>query len=517
MNRWSALAFLGALLAALALRLPSLDSRPLHNDEAVNATKLAALIERGEYTYDPHEYHGPALFYCSAAIVRLLGFTSNAQLTDSVLRITPVLFGVGLILLLLLLRDALGDTTTACAALIAAVSPVMVFYSRYFIHEMALAFFTLATIAAGWRWWKTRKTFWAVCCGMALGWTWATKETFVFPIVAAGFAGGVLGWMERKHSLQFSVRLPVKFQLGFALLAAFVVGGILFTSFFANPRGLLDSVLTYIPWISRAGGNSPHIQPWYFYFERLFWFQGKRSPVWTEAGVALLALLGIISAFGGNRAAMPSPGFVRFIAGYTVTLTAIYTLIPYKTPWCVLGFWSGVLILAGAGGALLWRATTAGRVIAGFILGSLLAHLGWQSWLGAHEFASDRRNPGVYAQTLPDAIDLSERVLELARLHPDGKAMPVKIICTASEWPLPWYLRSLKKTGWWTEPPKDIVAPVVIATTDIGLALDEVSGEKMLMARLYEFRPGVFLELYVEMGLWKKYVESRTPAASLAQ
>jgi hypothetical protein len=37
MNRWSALALLLAIAAALALRVPRLDTRPLHNDEAVNA------------------------------------------------------------------------------------------------------------------------------------------------------------------------------------------------------------------------------------------------------------------------------------------------------------------------------------------------------------------------------------------------------------------------------------------------------------------------------------------------
>ena len=40
MNRWSALALLLAVLAAIALRVPKLDLRPLHNDEAVNATKV---------------------------------------------------------------------------------------------------------------------------------------------------------------------------------------------------------------------------------------------------------------------------------------------------------------------------------------------------------------------------------------------------------------------------------------------------------------------------------------------
>ncbi len=71
MNRWSALALLLAIAGALALRAHDLGNRPLHNDEAVNATKLAALWDKGEYKYDPHEYHGPTLHYFSLPFLKL--------------------------------------------------------------------------------------------------------------------------------------------------------------------------------------------------------------------------------------------------------------------------------------------------------------------------------------------------------------------------------------------------------------------------------------------------------------
>ena len=51
----------------------------------------------------------------------------------------PVLFGVGLILIFGLMVDGLGRGGTVWAALAAAISPAMVFYSRYYIH----AFFAL--------------------------------------------------------------------------------------------------------------------------------------------------------------------------------------------------------------------------------------------------------------------------------------------------------------------------------------------------------------------------------------
>ena len=64
----------------------------------------------------------------------------------------PVAFGVGLILLLALLADGLSRAALCWAAFFTAISPAMVFYSRYFIHEMLLVFFTLVALAGGWRW-----------------------------------------------------------------------------------------------------------------------------------------------------------------------------------------------------------------------------------------------------------------------------------------------------------------------------------------------------------------------------
>src|SRR5208283_431711 len=86
------------LLAGLALALwsLSLDQRPMHNDEAVNAIKFGQLWERGGYKYDPNEHHGPSLYYATLALGRLTGAPQDFdQFTESRLRFTTVLFGIG--------------------------------------------------------------------------------------------------------------------------------------------------------------------------------------------------------------------------------------------------------------------------------------------------------------------------------------------------------------------------------------------------------------------------------------
>src|SRR5688572_762165 len=156
MNRWSALAVFLIVAVALALRLPQLSKRPLHNDEAVNAIKVTELWERGRYAYDPDEYHGPTLHYATLPFLALSGARSSDEIPDRPLRLAPVVFGVGLILLLFLFRGGLSPPALLWAALFTAISPAMVFYSRYFIHEMLLVFFTALTIGAGWRYMQTR-------------------------------------------------------------------------------------------------------------------------------------------------------------------------------------------------------------------------------------------------------------------------------------------------------------------------------------------------------------------------
>jgi len=125
----------------------------MHNDEAVNAMKFGKLWEQGAYKYDPNEHHGPTLYYATWLIGRLTAAPDFEHYTENRLRFVTVLFGIGCILLLPLLWDGLGRNGTAWAGLFLAVSPAFAFYSRYYIHEMLLVFFTLLALAAAWRYW----------------------------------------------------------------------------------------------------------------------------------------------------------------------------------------------------------------------------------------------------------------------------------------------------------------------------------------------------------------------------
>jgi uncharacterized protein (TIGR03663 family) len=508
MNRWSALVLLLAIAGALALRVPQLAKRPLHNDEAVNAVKVSELWQQGRYAYDPDEYHGPALHYATLPFLWLSGARNSSELEDAKLRLAPVAFGIGLIFLLLLFWDGLGRQAVAWAALFTAISPAMVFYSRYFIHEMLLVFFTALTLGAGWRYAQTRSARWAAVAGAGLGLMFATKETFVISVAAMGLAGIVTVWwtMPPPRRMQHLLGLWNWKHAALALGAAFAVWLLLFSSFFTHFSGLPDSARTYLPWLKRAGGHSPHIHPWSFYLQRLAWFHPVKGPAWSEGLILLLAFIGALVSLAGRKSPLH-----RFLALYTIVLTAAYSAISYKTPWCLLNFYLGMILLAGVGAVTLvefFHRPWLKVVMAAALLASTL-QLSWQAWRASFVYPTDRRNPYVYAQTVPDLLNLVQRTEGIARVAPAGYETVVKIIARDGDyWPLPWYLRRFKHVGWYEKVPNDPFAPVVVVSSEFDVKLDDRSERKWIMVGLSELRPGKFFELYVELELWKKYVET---------
>ncbi|HEY0173729.1 MAG TPA: flippase activity-associated protein Agl23, partial [Pyrinomonadaceae bacterium] len=159
------------LLAAAALRLYALELKPLHHDEGVNGFFLSNLLLKNSYKYDPANYHGPTLYYLTLPFVAVTG------LKTFVIRLIPSLFGVGTVWLLLCLRRWVGWVAALSAAALVAVSPAFVFYSRYFIHEMPFAFFTLGLVVAALRFRESGSPADLLLASASAAMMFATKET----------------------------------------------------------------------------------------------------------------------------------------------------------------------------------------------------------------------------------------------------------------------------------------------------------------------------------------------------
>ena len=303
--------FFCAVLGALLFRVVRLDVRPMHHDEANQAVKFGNLLERGEYRFDPNDHHGPSLYYLTLPVARVAGERTLAELSETTLRLVPALFGAGLLLLFLLFAGGLSRETTLAAAALAAVSPAMTFYSRFYIQETLLVFFLAGLIAAGWKYARTRSGWWALAAGVSAGLMYATKETSVILFSGLAAALGLVSLMDRlgKHRdevvregdawvwRETRTRPPTAFHVALFLIAGAVTAALFFTSFFQNPQGLADSVRAIGASFNRAGHPGFHAHPWYYYFQTLAYAKSAGSPIWSEAFLLFLAAAGSIAAF----------------------------------------------------------------------------------------------------------------------------------------------------------------------------------------------------------------------------
>src|ERR1051326_6284459 len=120
-------------------------------------------------------------------------------------------------------------------------------------------------------------------------------------------------------SLCSAVSLPIKAprldwrHLAGALGIFLFIWLLMFSSFFTNAAGVPDSIRTYSSWFHRAAGDSAHIHPWHFYFDRLLFFHVHNGPIWSEGLIFVLALIGAAAGFARKGLSDANASFVRFL------------------------------------------------------------------------------------------------------------------------------------------------------------------------------------------------------------
>lgn len=468
------------------LRSADLDRRPMHTDEAIHADKCLTLLQSGEYVYDPHDYHGPTLYYLTLPVLRAAGVREPADAEAWMFRIVPVGVAAAGVLLLLMMRDALGRAGAVIAALFAATLPALGFYASYYIQETPLVTFTLAAVGAGWRFARSGSTGWMIACGAAAGLMHGTKETSL--IVFGAAAAALL--LTQAAGLTAQLRSGGGFRallLGTATAAA--VSAALHTNFGRNPRGVIDAGVAVGGYSQRAIRGSveaheaeaaPHRHPWSFYIERHFLPRSGDSLAGAQLLVVIFAAVGAWFAFARSGvgahsirpAARSSAGseatddphlpraadvadarFARFLVAFVLLLGVAYTVLPYKTPWSFLGVVHLLTLLAGIGAGVMWegvRVSRLGTAVLGLILMLSVGRLALISRDAAVAPLRGVAERFVYGQSLDGARRLGAFVERLATVDPRGRALPVYVL-GEDPWPLPWYLRAMRATGYWSD------------------------------------------------------------------
>jgi uncharacterized protein (TIGR03663 family) len=419
---------LSILLAVLPFYFSMLSLKPPHADEGVNGFFVNQIWENGYFTYDPTNYHGPLLFYLFQVSEKIFGFGVHS------FRIVTASFSVLTILLVLKSRDILGRYGSYFAALALAVSPGMIFFGRSAIHEPVFVFFQVLWIVGflklrervgqhGLQWFLTgllgclllKETF--VILGIALlaAWVWVK--------VSPGMLGSVDRTAESPPKWESS-GVTNAFVLKMIFLFVFIWLAF-FTGFFHHRKGASDFFVALTPWLKTGVGGSGHDKPFYY------WLQLFRQYEWVGAAGIAGAFMGIFSRSWKLR-------FLSFLA---LTNGLIYSLIPYKTPWCVISMLWPFVFVAG-----LWMEFVVDKVrpwnFTIFLLSvTAVALLIFRSAAVAYtlnfvQYADPA--PYVYVQTKNDFKVLEAIIEKKIQLAPDARNMTIQVSLNES-WPLPWF------------------------------------------------------------------------------
>jgi uncharacterized protein (TIGR03663 family) len=454
--------FLLILLVTIALRFYALDLKLFHHDEAIHAWFSYRLLTEGVYTYDPM-YHGPFLYYVTAGLFSLLGDS------DLVGRLFPALLGTLLVPLLypIYRLGYLDKKQTLVAALFLAVSPNMVYFSRFLRNDIFIAFFTMVLLVALLYYFERHQMRYALIAGAAIGLGMSAKENM--PIIVLIFGVYFLYLIGTGK-----VQIPARRWLRDVAVCAIVAVGIMavfYSSFGAHPEVLMDGWLRAIEhWTSmhqaqRLGG------PPYFY---LLLFILYEVPILVLAGIGILQFIGIPGIISRSRekevhpaetfpdeaadgeeagtgappirAAPPvetAPGwreraraifsraervgpidrqkeFARFAIFWMLLSLAVYAYIGEKVPWLILHQLLPMIFVA------VYAMTTRKAIIAvaaSIFLVAMTLHVAFTP--------ADINEPIVQVQNSEDlrevfaAIDAADRTA----------------IATDNYWPLPWYYR----------------------------------------------------------------------------
>ncbi len=408
------------VLLAFALRAAWIELRPVHFDEGVNGWFADQMTRTGFFHYDPGNFHGPLHFYALFVSLTLFGREVWA------LRLPVVIVSTLCVVAMLAFRRYLPARACRIAALAMAVSPGCVFYGRYSIHESWLLLFMLVAVWGLAGLWRDggRDPTWAAALGLT-GMI-LTKETYALHFVAFALAVPVLrAWEWRSPVVRsgFAKWKWMNRDVDRALIVSVLLIFVFYTGALLDWSSLSGLVLTFTQWLrTGTGGESGHEKNWHYFLELIARYE------WP-------ALLGLAAVAG--LAIKGTGPFTRYLGICGCGALTAYSLIAYKTPWCVIVLlWPFHFLFGMAVHHLLDRLDrwTTGALTA-LVLGYSLA----ASWkLNFHDF-TDEDEPYVYVQTLPDIAKLLDPLRALTARDSRNYFVTGNIV-TVDHHPFTWLL-----------------------------------------------------------------------------
>ena len=445
------------ILLAAALRFFMLSIKPPHFDEGVNGWLVDQMTHNGFFAYDPTNYHGPLHFYILFLAQTLFGRSILS------LRIPVVLFSIACVVLVLLYQRFFNRRACRFAALAMAVSPAAVFYGRYAIHESELVFFMLLACygALGlWRFGK-RSDLWALAIGLTG--MWLTKETWIIHLVCFALAFGCV-WIwgkmipsaeeSRAPGMAFANR---EIALAIGVCAASLI--FFYSGNFLDWESLKGIYLTYGAWFRTGEFGDAHQKAWWYWLQLIALYE------WP----ALLGIAGTTWILLSKK----STSAMRWLCIYGLGALAAYSIVRYKTPWCIISLlWPFFFAFGFCVDRLLRNKSRAlALAVSGFVALVLLESFAYTCWLNFYNYTpdalgnreylavSDSAQPEnfsqkiydgffhythddqqyIYVQTLNEIHKLIDPLNALVAENPANRQLSIYIMIESYH-PLPWLL-----------------------------------------------------------------------------
>ena len=200
---WVEWGFLVLVALALGMRLWELGGRTMHYDEAIHIYASWKLVHSegllggwpwvfgSDYIHSPW-MHGPFQIEFAAFIFRIFGDS------DFTARLGYTLFGAALVGLPYFLRDYLGRVGALLAGVMLALSPVLLYFSRFGRNDILMAFWALALLILMWRYLQEGKHRYLYLASAVLAFMFATKETAYIVTLLLGAAVFVMAVPQLK-------------------------------------------------------------------------------------------------------------------------------------------------------------------------------------------------------------------------------------------------------------------------------------------------------------------------------
>ncbi len=421
------------LVVAIFLRFYDLGDRPFHHDESQDAYfSYTFFKDLSSYEYNPL-LHGPVRFYMTAFLYWIF------EPTNFVARLAPALMGAACVGLPYLLRKQLGRVAAFAAAVMFAVGPSFLYFSRFAREDIYLAACTLLMIVLMFRFFARPRIFTLCALAALVAISFGIKESGgVITAIGAVFFIPAAIVQGRDGPIVTAVRKVGWVGFAYAVATFLFVYVVIFTQGFTN----FDCVTTATekhPAREASCVTALHYGIEYWVDQQPIARGGDSALLYVsiiigdEWPILLLAIVGAIYAFA-------RPTTLRlFLVWMFVGVLAFHMIGKERFSWLIVHPLLPLILLAGVGLQAIWesRRQIIGKVGLGFVvLGA--AYLGIASFLANSTYRADPRNLLVSTQTSEQVRQIDKQVEALG---------DVTVTIDSSEgatFPYAWYFRDLE-------------------------------------------------------------------------